>query len=437
MATNINMPRLGLTMTEGVIVKWLKSEGDAVEKGEEIVEVESDKSVVAYESPESGVLLKILVKEGDVCEIYKPMAVIGEAGEVVEGTVEEEVNKLEAEVEGASTPSATIVAPMASDQASAGDRIFISPAAKRIAKENKVDIAAIPFPAGKKRIEKSHVLDFIKSSKIKATPVATKMALDLGIDLASMGKAPGERIFSSDLGSQVMPARRGENRFAVSGMRKVIASRMKSSLDTAAHVSLTTEVDMSRTIEMKNRVSGLVQTKYGVKLSLNDIVVKCTAQALREYPRVNSVFTDAEIIEKGEINVGMAVAMDEGLMVPVIRDADVLSLGEISVRAKDLAERARQGKLLPDDYAGGTFTVSNLGMYEITQFTSIINQPESAILSVAKLVERPVVIDGDITVRPMMNLTISFDHRPIDGSLAALFLRRVKQLLEEPYELVI
>lgn len=439
MATNINMPRLGLTMTEGVIIKWLKAEGDNVEKGEEIVEVESDKSTVAYEAPESGTLLKILVKEGDTCEIYKPIAILGEEGESLEGFGVEAGSADEpAEVSVAVT--AAVKEEIVQEKEAAGSdgkRVFVSPSAKRVAKENNLDISLIPFPSGKKRIEKADVLSYLQRNKVKATPLAAKIAEEKGMDLTAISKGPSERIFSIDLETKQTRREGRENRFPVAGMRKVIAARMKSSLDTAAHVSLTTEVDMSYVIEMKNRIGSKVLSKYGVKLSINDIVVKCVAEALKEYPRINSVFTDTEIVEKEEINVGMAVALDEGLMVPVIRNVDKLGLGEIALKSKDLAERARKGKLLPDDYNGGTFTVSNLGMYEITQFTSIINQPESAILSVSKSVERAVVIDGQIAIRPMMNVTISFDHRPIDGSTAAVFLRRVKQLLEEPYELVV
>lgn len=439
MATNINMPRLGLTMTEGVIVKWLKAEGDQIEKGEEIVEVESDKSVVAYEAPESGTLLKILVKEGDACEIYKPMAILGEEDESLEGS-NAKADATDELIEKPLEVTEAVKEAIVCGKAIAGfdgKRVLISPSAKRVAKENNVDISLISFPSGKKRIEKADVMSYLESNKVKTTPLAAKIAVEKGIDLASLSKGPGERIFSSDLETKQPIRERGENRFPVTGIRKIIAAKMKSSLDTAAHVSLTTEVDMSNVMEMKKRISDKVLAQYRVKLSINDIVVKCVAKALKEYPRINSVFRDVEIVEKEEINVGMAVALDEGLMVPVIRNADELGLGGIASKSKDLADRARQGKLLPDDYTGGTFTVSNLGMYEITHFTSIINQPESAILSVSKSVERAVVIDGQIMIRPMMNLTISFDHRPIDGSTAAIFLRRVKQLLEEPYELVV
>ncbi len=450
MATILKMPRLGLTMSEGRVVKWLKAEGDEIKAGEEYIEIESDKSVVAHEAPEDGYLLKIIAEEGDMVEIYKPIAVIGQKGESAEGLLEDPdapdsasdekedggAEKAGAAEAGSGTGSE---APPLQGVGAAEDkgRIFISPAARRVASENDVNISEIPFPQGKKRIEKADVIAFIDANRVKTTPLAAKMAAEQGMDLKSVGVEPGKRIFSSDLRQEARASAPQPARIKVAGMRKVIAARMKESIDTAAHVSLTTEVDMSKVVEMRRRIMDPVMKNHNVKVSINDIIIKCVAFALKEHPRINSVFTQEEIIEKAEINVGVAVALPEGLIVPVIRDADKLSVGEIAAAGKDLSEKARAGGLRPDDYSGGTFTVSNLGMYDITQFTSIINQPESAILSVAKIVERPVVYNGEIAVRPMMNLSINFDHRPIDGAMAAVFLKRLKTLLEEPYELMI
>jgi len=439
-ATILNMPRLGLTMSEGRVVKWLKAEGDEIKAGEEYVEIESDKSVVAHEAPESGFLLKILAAEGDVVETYKPIAIMGNKGESLEGVLaglgvagaEPEVKELESTKEAPKEVAVDII-----KEAKDGDRIFISPAARRIARENNVNIEDIPFPQGKERIEKAHVLEFIQANKHKATPLAAKIAAEQGIDLKTVGVEPGKRVFSADLKKLLQEAAPQPARIKVAGMRKVIAARMKESIDTAAHVSLTTEVDMSKVIEMRQRIMDPILKKWDVKVSINDIVIKCTAAALIEHPRINSVFTPEEIIEKAEVNIGVAVALPEGLIVPVVRNADKLSVGQIAAVSKQLAEKAKAGALSPDEYNGGTFTVSNLGMYDITQFTSIINQPESAILSVAKIVERPVVCNGEITIKPIMNLSVNFDHRPIDGAMAAKFLKRVKELLEEPYELMI
>jgi pyruvate dehydrogenase E2 component (dihydrolipoamide acetyltransferase) len=438
-ATILNMPRLGLTMSEGRLVKWLKAEGDEIKASEEYVEIESDKSVVAHEAPEAGYLLKILAIEGDVVEIYKPIAVIGEQNESIDEVLSSidippaELGEKQQRDEKQEKMSSKEV-----KEPKGRDRIFISPAARRIATENNINIAEIPFPKGKQRIEKAHVIDFIESSRLKkTTPLASKIAEEHSIDLKSLGVEPGKRIFSKDLQQVLQASGSQPSRIQVAGMRKIIAARMKDSIDTAAHVSLTTEVDMSKVIEMRQRIIDRIMKKWDVKVSINDIVIKCTACALKEHPRINSVFTQEEIIEKSEINIGVAVALQEGLIVPVIRNADMLSVGQIAAVSKELSAKAKASALNPDEYNGGTFTVSNLGMYDITQFTSIINQPESAILSVAKVVERPVVLNGEIVVRPIMNLSINFDHRPIDGAMAAIFLKRVKELLEEPYELMI
>ena len=276
-------------------------------------------------------------------------------------------------------------------------KIFATPSAKRTAKELGIDLSQVPLPPGKSRIEKKDVLGQIECIS------------------SEREKTRGDRIVKLD------------------GMRKTIASRMKESLDISAHVTLTTEVDMSAALDFRKQVSTAISERYGTEPSLNDLVVKCTAHVLRDFPRLNSVFADEGIIEKDEINIGIAVALNEGLTVPVIRRCDQKTLGEIAAESKRLSAKAKMQGLLADEMSGGTFTVSNLGMFGITQFTSIINQPESAILSVGAIVRRPFALDGDaVSVRPMMNLTINFDHRPIDGALSARFLQTLKRLLEYP-----
>jgi pyruvate dehydrogenase E2 component (dihydrolipoamide acetyltransferase) len=291
-------------------------------------------------------------------------------------------------------------------------RIIASPAAKRVAKELNVEIANIPIPEGKLRVEKGDVVNYHESISKRA-------------ETFSAQKTTADAVSESD------------HAYDVNGMRKIIATRMKESLNIAAHVSLTAEADMSSAIAMKSDIEQEVMETYGVKLSLNEIILKCVATALTQHPRMNSVFTQDQIIEKGEINLGVAIALEEGLVVPVIRNCNHLSIGTISKEVKRLTQKARETGLSPDDSTGGTFTVSNLGMFGIVQFTSIINQPESAILSVGKIVKRPVVLDDDeIKIRPIMNLTINFDHRPIDGAMAATFLKTLVKLLETPYLLL-
>ncbi len=452
MANFINMPRLGLTMTEGVITKWVKGVGDHVEKGEIIAEIESDKSVVPFESPESGTILKLLAEETDTLDIYEPIAIIGEAGENIDGM---EAGKTAEAAASEEVPQEAEAAPAAAAATAPAVRqegkVFASPAAKRVAKENDIDIADVPVPAGKPRVTKKDVLEYIQNNHIKATPLAKKLAAENGIDLNSVEKAAGERIYSTDLklsaaaaeekavpaGIAEATADDADTIIPVKGMRKVIATRMKESLDIAAHLTTVIDVDMTKIIELRKSVMDKIVDRYGVKISYNDIILKCVAAAISEYPRVNCEFTAKEIIVKKKINLGMAVANGEGLVVPVIKNADKLSLGQLAAESKRLTNKVKDTGLSPEDMSGGTFTVSNMGMYGITSFTSIINQPESAILSVGGLQKRTVVIDDEIAIRPMMTLTVSYDHRAMDGSMSAIFLKTLKEIMEDPYRIMI
>ena len=440
MANLVNMPRLGLTMTEGIITKWLKNEGDPVKEGEVFVEIESDKSIVPHESPESGTILKILAPNGATVKIYAPIAIVGEPGESIDDLLQEAGGKDQAEKE-----SETV---SVKDEKEGTNESFIqevygnrpytaSPAARRIASEHQVDIDDVALPEGQKRVESKDVLAFIESGRVRMTPVAAKMAAERGIEPRSLKKPDGQRVYSTDIPSVASRKEKSDRHLEVKGIRKVIADRMRESVDLAVHVALNTEVDMTNIVELRNHMIGRVQEKYQVKLSYNDIIIKCVSMALRENPRINCYFTGGEVIEKGNINIGIAVALDEGLVVPVIRDADELTIGEIALESRRLIEKSQAGTLLPDEYNQGTFTVSNLGMYSITSFNSIINQPESAILSVGMITKKPVVVNDEIDIRPIMNMTINFDHRPIDGSTAAVFLKRLKELLEEPHQLLV
>ena len=453
MAKIINMPRLGLTMEEGVIAKWVKTVGDTVEKGDILAEIESDKSVVPFESPESGTILKLLAEELDTVEIYKPIAVIGEAGEPIEdldlsggnagsGAETEEPQGKEEKADTEKTePKGRVFAK--------GEKIFASPAARRVAKEKGVAISDVPLREGKVRITKEDVLDYVRQHQVKATPAAKKMAEEMDVDLKEIGQSPARRIYKIDV-LKAMEGRKADSAvqesglpagndtiIPVTGMRKVIAQRMKQSQEIAAHLTTVIDVDMTKIMELRKSVMDRILEKYEVKVSYNDIILKCVAAAIEEYPRVNCVFTEKEITVKGDINLGMAVANGEGLVVPVIRNANYLSIGGIAYESKRLAGKAKETGLAPEDMQGGTFTVSNLGMYGITSFTSIINQPESAILSVGGTVKKPVVTEDDeVVVKPMMTLTLSYDHRAMDGSMSAIFLKKLKDIMENPYSLL-
>lgn len=446
MAKIINMPRLGLTMEEGVIAKWVKNAGDTVEKGEVIAEIESDKSVVPFESPEGGTILKLLAEELDTVEIYKPIAVIGEAGEAI---ADLDLSDSDAGNESEETASREESSESAAGEEPAGrvfddgEKIFASPAARRTAREQGVDLADVPLREGKERITKEDVLDYARRNQVKATPAAKKMADEIGVDLKEISRGEAKRIYKIDVlkgrKEKESGARISEDTIIpVTGMRKVIAHRMKESQEIAAHLTTAIDVDMTKIIELRKAVMDMILQKYEVKVSFNDIILKCVAAAIEEYPRVNCVFTEKEITVKGDINLGMAVANGEGLVVPIIRNANYLSLGGIAYESKRLVGKAKEIGLAPEDMQGGTFTVSNLGMYGITSFTSIINQPESAILSVGGTIKKPVVTEeGEIIVKPMMTLTLSYDHRAMDGSMSAVFLKKLKDIMENPYALTV
>lgn len=414
MATEVKMPKLGLTMTEGTIMKWLKKEGEHVQKGDALFELQSDKSNIEEESPASGILRKIIFPEGSVVPCTETVAIIGEAGEAIPDTA---------------SPNA------------ADEKILIkaSPAAKKIAGENNIDLSEIVGTGPGGRIVEKDVLSYTQELKIKATPVAKKIAKDLKIDLESIQKAPGERITKADLiNEQVQEANYDiADTIPVMGMRKVIAERMSRSKSEVPHIYLTLSVDMTKVIELRQRLMEDVEKHYGTKLSYTDILIKTAAVALKQNPNVNSSFAGETIAIKQNIDVGFAVALDDGLMVPIVRDADKKGIGVISKDTTELIKRTKQGDLLPNDYQGGTFTITNLGMYDIEHFSAIINQPESAILAIGKIVKKPVVQGNEIVILPMMSMTLSCDHRVIDGALGARFLQRIKQILEDPVAMLI
>jgi pyruvate dehydrogenase E2 component (dihydrolipoamide acetyltransferase) len=416
------MPQLGLTMTEGTVSKWLKKVGDPVVAGDLLVEISTDKITNEIEATASGTLLQILVPEGGAAQVKAPLAVIGEAPQKIE------IPRASAPVKDAPP---TAGEPARSAEAVEG-WVKASPLARKIARQRGISLAGVPGTGPDRRVLERDILAFAAnpSRTPRATPLAKKIASELGVDLAALNQ--GRRIRKADvLASLPQPAAAPEANFVpagtpLSGMRKIIADRMSLSWQTAPHVHLTMEVDMSEAVRLRKKLAALL------KISYTDIIVKCAAQSLTEFRMVNNRLADGQVIVNEAINIGIAVGLDQGLIVPVVRNADRKSLRRLSEERIALAAKAREGKLLPDDCAHGTFTVSNLGMYGVDHFTPIINPPESAILGVCRLVERAVVIDSAVTVRPTMNLCLAFDHRLIDGMLAAQFLSRFRQYLEQP-----
>lgn len=401
MATDVLMPKLGLTMKEGTIVNWMKSEGDPVEKGDELVEILTEKITNVVEAPASGVLKVILAGPGDTVDVARPIGIIAAPDE---------------EVVVPETP-----APAAPEEVPAAG------AEKGVA-------AREPRPA--------------EGKKVKASPAAKKLAQEKGVDLARVhGTGPGGRVTRDDVaqaaeaGVAPPPTEAEETRPArrepLAGMRKVIAQRMAQSFNNAALVTVDMEVDMTRAIALRQSLNQVAPDRFGGKVSFTDILILVAARVLPDHPSMNAWLEGEELVYHQAVHMGVAVALEEGLIVPVVRNAHSLGLGEISRQVRDLAERARSGQLQPDEYQGSTFTITNLGMFGSDSFTPIVNPPEAGILGVNRIVPKPVVVDDQVVVRPMMTLSLTFDHRIIDGAQAAQFLQQVKSLLEQPETLLL
>ena len=435
MAKEIVMPKLGLTMTEGTVSKWLKKVGDEVKEGEPLFEVETDKLTNTIESSASGVLRHIFVEEGTTVPLFGKLAIVAAADEDISALLGGAAPAAAAAPEAAAAP-----APAAPARA-AGERIIAAPAAKKLAKELGIDLALVTGTGPNGRITLDDVKNYKpapaapvveEAPKTKASPLAAAVAKDLGIDLEKIGAK--DRILAEDILHYLESTREKaaeeaprEEVVPMNGMRKAIARNMLNSHMTSPTVTANLSVDMSA---MKGYREQLKAKE--IKVSYTDLLVKFIAKALTEFPLLNCSVEDNKIIYKHYVNMGVAVALDNGLVVPNVTDADKKSLTEISKEIKELAKLAREGGLPMEKLQGGTFTITNLGMYGVESFTPIINQPEVAILGVTTMEDRAVVRNGEIVIRPMMTLSLTFDHRVVDGSVAAEFLQRVKALLENP-----
>ncbi|MGQ9777778.1 MAG: dihydrolipoamide acetyltransferase family protein [Thermodesulfobacteriota bacterium] len=395
MATTVIMPKLGLTMTEGTIERWLKKEGDRVQKGEPLVEIITEKINFQYESPASGILRKILCHEGEIVPVATPIAIIAEEGEALpelEGVMPEVYAK----------PIAPSIVNKET-KVEAPKRILASPLAKRIAKEKGIDLRTLQGSGPRGRIVQSDVLKAIERLKEREIPIPP----------------PSEKL---------IPLR---------GIRKVIAKRMTESFQTIPHFYLSIEVEMTALQELRERIKEEIERRLKIRITMTDLLVKVIASVLKAHPVMNSKFEEDQIHLMEEINIGVAIALEEGLIVPVIHQADKKSLSEISLSLRNLTQRAREGKLTLEDVKGGTFTLSNMGMLEIDQFNPIINPPQCSILGVGRTVEKPIVKGKEIVIKPMAWLTLSSDHRIVDGATAAQFLKDLKRLMEDPLLLLI
>lgn len=421
------MPRLSDTMTEGVIASWQKNVGDIVKKGEVLADIETDKATMELESYKDGVLLYQGAKAGEKILVNDLLCIIGKEGLDVNGIVAavkanggvsnatpETAPVAPAPAPTVAAPVSPVVAEPAVEQAVVNSgRIFASPLAKRIAAEKGIDLKYVKGSGDNGRITKIDIDQY--------TPAAAPAAA------AAPAKA------AASVASQAVVGQVSFNDVPVSQMRKVIAKRLSESLFTAPHFYLTMQIDMDAAIAARTKINEVAS----VKVSFNDLVVKATAMALKKHPKINSSWMGDFIRYNDHINIGVAVAVDEGLLVPVVRFADSKSLSQIGAEVKDFAQRAKDKKLQPADWEGSTFTISNLGMFGIDQFTAIINPPDACILAVGGISQEPVVKNGQVVPGNIMKLTLSCDHRVVDGATGAAFLQTLKQLLEEPVRMLV
>ena len=445
MATHIEMPKLSDTMTEGTVVRWLKSVGDEVEIGDEIAEIETDKATMAMEAFDEGILSEILIEEGGKAEVGATLAVLREEGETAPSSdsSNDEVPAPDPEpvtevpladpepVEAAehvpeSIPSSPPESPPQDSPVTsvASGRVKASPLARKIAEQEGVDLSGLKGSGPGGRIVKKDVEAALAVDSAPAGPAALSSPAPAPAPTPAPAPAPAEESgFALGVGDQ---------RIELSSLRRIIAERLLTSKTTIPHFYLHTEADAAPLMEIRRQINLQAEATHGNKYTINDLVLKAVIGAMQAVPSVNATFGGDHILQYGEIGVAVAVAVEDGLVTPVVKNAAAKSLLQISREVKDLASRAREGKLLPNEFDGGTITVSNLGAHGIQSFDAIINPPQAAIISVGGIVEKPVVVDGEILPGLRLDLGLSCDHRVVDGAVGAEFLTQVKKLIEKP-----
>ena len=411
----VTMPRLSDTMTDGTVASWLKKIGDKVSEGDILAEIETDKATMEFESFNAGTLLFIGINEGETAPVDSVLAIIGPAGTDITG-IAENYKKGGAVASSSKEVAKTEIIIEKTEEAiqvvSDGRRIFISPLAKKIAEEKGINIAQVKGSGENGRIVKSDIENYVPSNS-SAPQTQTSPVQEASAPVVRPFVPAGETLTEEIKNSQ---------------MRKIIAKRLSESIFSAPHFYLTIEVAMDEAMKSRATINSIPDTK----VSFNDMVIKACAMALKKHPKVNSQWREDSILINHHVNVGVAVAVEDGLVVPVLRFTDQMSLSQIGTSVKDVAGRAKSKKLQPAEMEGSTFTVSNLGMFGISEFTSIINQPNSAILSVGAIEEKPVVRNGQIVVGNTMKVTLACDHRTVDGATGAQFLQTLRQYLENP-----
>jgi pyruvate dehydrogenase E2 component (dihydrolipoamide acetyltransferase) len=455
-AKEVYIPKLGQTMEEARLMKWLVSDGARVEEGQGILDVETDKAVFTVEANRPGTLHQGPFKEGDVVPVLTVVATIGRPEEKFAASdqpaAESGTTSLETKPAGNAVPVAGEAIPRVPEREG---EVFASPRARKLAGAKGVNLAQVkPTGYGGERVAERDVLAYLTQLP-KVTPVAERMAAEAGVDLRSVtGTGPLGKITKEDVErakadegrkkkevgrraveppSAVSPSADIMERVPLTGVRAIIADRMGTSVHTTARVTLFAEADATEFVNMRERLKARVEKEWGFAPGYNDLLAKITATALRQFPYMNARLTPDAIERLAHVNIGMAVDTERGLMVPVIRDADQKNLRQFGTELRTLVERARIGRSLPDDLEGGTFTITNLGMYDVIAFTPVINLPEAAILGVGSITPQAVVREGQVVARQMTVLSLVFDHRLVDGAPAARFLQYIKDLVEEPY----
>jgi len=453
MATEVFLPKLGQTMEEGTIVEWLKQEGDKINRGDVLFTVESDKAVLEVESSAKGVLRKILVDKGAKVPVLTTVGIIAEAGEDISALLAKGAPSQAAAAPAAAPAQAAPQPQPAPAQAPAPEpapapqpiagreRIFASPRARRVAEEKGIDLAFVAGSGPNGRIIEKDILDYV-ARQPQATPLARKVAAEMGVSLEQV-PAAGGRITSEQVRAAAAPqpapvaaAPAAGQVVPMAGVRAIIAERMGNSSRTTAAVTLESAVDATELVALRTRLKEALAKELGFDVGYNDLLALIVARCLVEFPYMN-VRLDADGIRHlQDVNIGLAVDTERGLIVPVIRNAQRMGLKELATKFREIVARAREGKAGPDDLTGGTFTITNLGMFGVDAFTPIINLPESAILGVGRIKPEPAVVNGQVVVRQRMWLSLTFDHRVVDGAPAARFLQGIMKYIETPYLLL-
>jgi pyruvate dehydrogenase E2 component (dihydrolipoamide acetyltransferase) len=448
MPTNVIMPALELAQETGKVLRWMKAPGDTVRKGEPIVEIETDKVTVEIEAPASGILHDVTAREGDIVPVGQTIAIIAAP---TDSAAPSSLSPAGSATTSFSPQGSAIssLSPQGRGQGEGSDgRVKASPLARKVAEEHGVDLARIKTATGK--IEKADVLAYVEGQKtvatagngrggrlVAASPKARRLAAERGIDLRGLtGSGPGGAVIAVDVPLTLASPQKGEG--VAPGERvgtvwRIMAERMTASWTSAPHFYLVREVNVTRLRSWLETA----RKQTGARITYTDLLVKLVAATLAQHPRVNVSWKDGALERHAEINVGLAVALADGLVVPVIHGADTLGLKEIAARREDLVTRAQAGKLRPADIQGGVFTVSNLGMYGVDAFSAIVNPPQAAILAVGRIADRVVPVGGQPAVQPTMVLTLSCDHRALDGARGAQFLGALADLIEEPLTLLV